>query len=692
MYQATTVLKHACLSIVFCILLSGLSAQAATLTITTTADGGSGSLRQALIDATINAEANIVTFNIPTSDPGYDANTNLFTITLLTPLPNIPLAPISLNNFQPQGVRVNGNTTFRIFTLVDSAVVTINNLIISNGFAANGLGGGIYMGNSSTLTMNGSVVRNNMAAGNGGGIYMSNSATIHLSRSTIKDNTAINGGGIFIFDSGTLNIDASTINANFAVNGGNGGAIYNGTSGTINGTSNSIDGNAAANFGGGIYNTATMTLTNNTVSSNSANRGGGIYNQFVATLQNNLIALNTAQAGNDLFGGGPLGGNGFSGVFNLIGNADDSTGLGSAPNRSGTTANPLDPMLGPLQNNGGPTFTRELLVGSPAIDKGNSPTIIADQRGLPRPYDNPAVPNDGGNGSDIGSFEVQLAGVTPTPTATPTGTPTSTPTVTPTATPAGQGFEADVAARPNGDGLILATDVIQIRRFATQLDTPNPATNEHQRADCAPMSSLGDGTIGAGDVVQARRYSAGLDSMNPAGGPTFGPFVALSARIGGVYGMKSKTIANGRAVRISSATGEPGQTITVDISLEHSYREAGASFTVEFDAAKLKNVQVELSGARPTGAILTVNSSEAANGRVGILFDSDRTLAGRSLSSRILTLTFEITGSSASGPTLLRLTDSIAKRSLSNDLGESLEANYIGGIVTIVSWGRRSKK
>src|SRR5205823_6251427 len=88
-----------------------------------------------------------------------------------------------------------------------------------------------------------------------------------------------------------------------------------------------------------------------------------------------------------------------------------------------------DPLLGPLQNNGGPTFTHALLPGSPAIDAGNpnfTPPPFYDQRGLG--FDRVR------NGRiDIGSFEVQF-GPTPTPTATPTAT--ATPTPTPTATPA----------------------------------------------------------------------------------------------------------------------------------------------------------------------------------------------------------------------------------------------------------------
>ena len=65
-------------------------------------------------------------------------------------------------------------------------------------------------------------------------------------------------------------------------------------------------------------------------------------------------------------------------------------------------------MLGPLQNNGGPTFTHALLSGSPAIEGGNSSGSNTDQRGLARPVDSPAIDNaTGGDGSDIGAYEVQ---------------------------------------------------------------------------------------------------------------------------------------------------------------------------------------------------------------------------------------------------------------------------------------------
>src|SRR5437763_12392378 len=112
--------------------------------------------------------------------------------------------------------------------------------------------------------------------------------------------------------------------------------------------------------------------------------------------------------------------------YNLC--SDDGSGFLTA---TGDQIN-TDPMLGPLQDNGGPTFTHTLLSGSPAIDSGDpnfdpyafSPPLLYDQRG-----DGFArVVNDH---IDIGAFEVQPA---PAPTATPTAT--ATPTLTATPTPA----------------------------------------------------------------------------------------------------------------------------------------------------------------------------------------------------------------------------------------------------------------
>jgi hypothetical protein len=119
----------------------------------------------------------------------------------------------------------------------------------------------------------------------------------------------------------------------------------------------------------------------------------------------------------------------------LIGDAGTAGGISNG----GPNANKvgIDPMLGPLADNGGSTTTHGLLVGSPAIDAGKNLTDdVVDQRGSARTYDDPLFPNAfEADGTDIGAFERQLVEPTPTPTPEPTATPTPEPTATPTPSP-----------------------------------------------------------------------------------------------------------------------------------------------------------------------------------------------------------------------------------------------------------------
>ena len=112
----------------------------------------------------------------------------------------------------------------------------------------------------------------------------------------------------------------------------------------------------------------------------------------------------------------------FSTGYNLIGNVGEATGFDATGDQVGNPDVPIDPLLDPLDTNGGPTLTHELLPGSPAIDKGGSaPELDTDQRGgdFPRVIDGPIPNADEGNGSDIGAFEVQTLPPTPTPTPVP---------------------------------------------------------------------------------------------------------------------------------------------------------------------------------------------------------------------------------------------------------------------------------
>lgn len=213
------------------------------------------------------------------------------------------------------------------------------------------------------------------------------------------------------------------------------------------------------------------------------------------------------------------------------------------------------------------------------------------------------------NSSTIGVFINPCeAGTTPTPTNTPTATPTTTPTATPTATPLG--FEGDSAPRPDGDGQMVAGDVVQARRFVAGLDTINAATNEFQRADSAPRSTFGDGALSSADVVQARRYAAALDPPTNAGGPTVVADPELRAVIGGsLFGAK---VEGQGLLRLASGKGG-----AVGVELASGREVAAVSFRVKYEALGKPLVSL---GDLPDGAVLTVNDS--VEGELTILIDS----------------------------------------------------------------------
>ena len=84
--------------------------------------------------------------------------------------------------------------------------------------------------------------------------------------------------------------------------------------------------------------------------------------------------------------------------------------------------------------------------------------------------------------------------------------------------PAGVGLEGDVAARPDGNGFLSATDITQTRRFVASLDNATFGS-EFQRADSAPRATFGNGLISATDITQTRRYVAALDASVNTNGP-----------------------------------------------------------------------------------------------------------------------------------------------------------------------------
>ncbi len=274
-------------------------------------------------------------------------------------------------------------------------------------------GGGIYCVNG-TLIMTGSTISGNAATvADGGGVY-SEQCPVTMTSSTISGNSAAGDGGGIFSDATTVTLTSTTINGNTADTGG---GISNGY-GTLTVNNSTISGNQAKSDGGGIYEDhGDITVTHSTITGNRADSdsngtgaGGGVFDISTGTeaYRHTILAGNTRGASTRSDASGPI-----QLQYSLIGDNTGATINNQGGNLIGTAAAPIDPLLGPLANNGGPTLTHALLVGSPAIDAGNA-SSVAGSGGVPQ-YDQRGASygrvkdGDGAGGAriDIGAFEVQ---------------------------------------------------------------------------------------------------------------------------------------------------------------------------------------------------------------------------------------------------------------------------------------------
>lgn len=284
-----------------------------------------------------------------------------------------------------------GVASHRVFDITGGNV-RISGVTIRHGNTSSG-GGGIQVQNAGTLTLTFSIVNGNNAFQGGGILNLGALAAINT---TFRSNTASTSGG-GIHSEGSLNLRNSTVRSNNALNAA---GVFN-FAGNATVTNSTINGNTATSNGGGITNSGGggLAVTNATVTSNKATSGfgGGIY-RFSGTvnLTNTIISGNTSASGPDCSGTPTSQGH------NLIGEATGCTFTPATGDQVGTQESPVDPLLAPLQDNGGPTFVHALLTGSPAIDAGDDSAAPAtDQRGISRPQ---------GAATDIGAFERELVG------------------------------------------------------------------------------------------------------------------------------------------------------------------------------------------------------------------------------------------------------------------------------------------
>jgi hypothetical protein len=420
---------------------------AATITVTSTADSGIGSLRDAVSSAN---SGDTVVLNI--AGP----------ITVATPI------TIS-QNLQIRGPgTISGGGDSRVFTVSGTFSVTISNVDIDDGFAEFSEGGGIV--NNGTLSVRNATFSNDVSELEGGAIF--NSGTLTVTNSTFENDCGDSTLGCAIFNNGTL----TATNSNFLNNNfGNcqGAGIYNAATATVTGSlfsgndafvdgggitnegtliinKSSFAGNTASSpvggLGGAIANSGTLNVTNSTFAENSVglgvagvSEGGAISNFGALTVTNSTFFDNSSFMGGAIspggaatitestffenYGGAIVGSASLKGVI-LAGSV-------SNPNCSGTiidegynisddascvfsatgSLNGADPQLDPneLRNNGGPTETIALLSTSPAVDAIPMPSctdqslppiaITTDQRGVARP-------DVGESACDIGAYEL----------------------------------------------------------------------------------------------------------------------------------------------------------------------------------------------------------------------------------------------------------------------------------------------
>jgi hypothetical protein len=563
----------------------------AIFNVTTNADAGPGSLRQAIIQAEAGTGGDSIFWA-----PSLTGQT----ISLATALPTLTKGETIAQAPEPAGqpptvirgtsLTVAGNNTFRIFTANSTTMVSISGLTITGGNSGATNGGGVL--NTGLLTLANDVLTANSApTGFGGGVAsVGAAAQLTLTNDTISSNQASRGGGVYN-EAGTATVTGTTVSGNL-VNVANfdGGGVAN--SGTMTLTKSTVANNSAIGtnvFGGGLENLGggTLTLNSSTVSNNVAQgKGGGIRSIGTAlTLVNSTVANNvsfTGTGGGISIGAGtltandstitgnidsstttPAGGinleagtltfnntvvaqnitgNGTApdvrgaatGSNNLIGAGDGAlTGLtnGTGGNQVGTTAAPIDPQLGPLQNNGGPTLTRAPLPGSPVIDKGSNAAVpsgtTTDQRGFNRvvnttvdigavEFQPPTTtttltinPNPSTFGQPV-TFTAQVAGTAPG-SNTPTGTVTfmsGTAFVGSTTVDATGKATLTTAILPRGTNPVTAT----YSGDANFRSSVSPAVTEKVFLQYTP---------GVFDPTTATWY---LRNSNTAGAPDIGPF------------------------------------------------------------------------------------------------------------------------------------------------------------------------
>jgi CSLREA domain-containing protein len=394
------------------VLFLPLPLAAATLIVNSTADavdatpgngvcataGGVCTLRAAIMEAnvlpggphTINVQTGLYVLTIPGTGEDAGATGDL----------DIN-APMTIAGAGAAVTIVDGGGLDRVFNIGPQGDAHLTGLTIRNGaavaagqppsgYSSNFTGGALYA--SGTLSLVDCVVAGSRANA-GGGIF--SSGTFTMDRSTVRDNVAedlnftnAEGGGLLL-QGAPATITNSTLSGNRARNGG--GIHVQGSTVTL--TNSTLSGNTGSGAGAIDSTNGTLTLTHVTIANNAGSPGGLRHFSFDGTLK--VTFRNTLLSGN---ANASCEGVPASTLVSTGGNVDSGTSCGFAAPADRSNASPR---LGPLESNGGPTFTHALLSGSDAIDLVTAGCAATDQRGVARPK---------GSGCDSGAYERDPAG------------------------------------------------------------------------------------------------------------------------------------------------------------------------------------------------------------------------------------------------------------------------------------------
>lgn len=355
------------------------------VTVTSAADSGAGSLRAALASVCVGGTVDV--------DPALTGRKIALDSALQIG------KDVTVDGSAAPGLTLSGQDRTRVLHVRKSASVELSHLTVVRGRAGS-LAGGVLVDGSATLDH--VTVADNVSDGDngdpgtvfwqGGGIYVGDGGDLVLRDSTVRDNEALggnggNGGGLHVGAGATALVERSTLSGN---TGNVGGAVR--SRGDVTVVNSTLSGNSSYGWHGGaiFHSDGSMKVRSSTVTGSTTPTWGPLAAIFVGFGSPRLELIDSVVSGNTAYAcQAQDGGSVVSGGHNLLQDGSCSPVAGDLVG--------VDPLLGPLADNGGPTQTHTLLAGSPAVDAAGAASAPAtDQRGVARPV---------GAGPDIGAVE-----------------------------------------------------------------------------------------------------------------------------------------------------------------------------------------------------------------------------------------------------------------------------------------------